>query len=209
MLGQLARRLGLDILGGADPDELSDDLFLRGVLGGSGRDPDEILDAGPRGLDFPVEYGWVRDTMLVDGRWRIAPPELIDRLRHHRTPTGGLVLAPRREMAWSNSVRYGGRGDEPLVRMNPLDAAEAEVPDGRTVTVASTNGSIAGAVAVDARVRAGVVSITHGRTGASPGSLTSAHQEVDPLTTMPHASGLPVSVSPADPADAADEPATP
>ena len=52
---------------------------------------------------------------------------------------------------------------------------------------------------VDRNVRTGVVSVTHGRDGCSPGQLTSSNNAVDPLTTMPHASGVPVTVAPADP----------
>jgi hypothetical protein len=38
--------------------------------------------------------------------------------------------------------------------------------------------------------------MTHGRRGASPGSLVSRLVDVDPLTAMPRASALPVTVSP-------------
>ena len=37
--------------------------------------------------------------------------------------------------------------------------------------------------------------MTHGRRDASPGSLTSATVDVDPLTAMPLASGLPVTLT--------------
>jgi hypothetical protein len=41
------------------------------------------------------------------------------------------------------------------------------------------------------------VTLTHGHEGQSPGRLTSSRVGVDPLTTMPHASGLPVTITPA------------
>ena len=47
---------------------------------------------------------------------------------------------------------------------------------------------------VDENVRTGVVSVTHARGINSPGLLTSSHIDVDPLTTMPRASGLPVTL---------------
>jgi hypothetical protein len=50
----------------------------------------------------------------------------------------------------------------------------------------------------DANVRPGVVAMTHGHAASSPGRLTSAHADVDPLTTMPRAGGLPVTLEPAD-----------
>ena len=58
----------------------------------------------------------------------------------------------------------------------------------------SEHGSLRAALAVDPGVRPGVVSVTHGHDGASPGRLTSRLDDVDPLTAMPHASGVPVSL---------------
>jgi anaerobic selenocysteine-containing dehydrogenase len=197
MLGSLSTRLGTPFFGGADPDTLTDELFLRGVLAHSVLDADAVFAAGPHGVDVPIEHGWVHDTMLPGGHWQIAPPVLVERLRSHRDPEPGLVLVPRREMAWSNSVRYAGRGEEPVLRLNPIDADEAGVSDGARATVASAHGTIHASVSVDANVRAGVASLTHGRSPDGPGRLTSASAGVDPLTTMPHASGLPVTVRPA------------
>jgi hypothetical protein len=39
------------------------------------------------------------------------------------------------------------------------------------------------------------VSVTHGHTDANPGRLTSARHDVDPLTAMPLASGVPVTIA--------------
>ena len=99
-------------------------------------------------------------------------------------------------MGWSNSIRYGGRGDEPVVRLSPADAATQGVPNGSTVVVTSAHGEVEATVVVDDSIRPGVVSMTHGHTGRSPGRLTSNDIDVDPLTAMPHASGLAVSISP-------------
>ncbi len=120
MLGQLSQRTGGALLGGADPDDLTDDAYLRGLLAHSPLDADEVFAAGPRGLDVEPEHGWVHETMLPGGRWQLAPRVLLDRLAAHedRAPTG-LVLTPRREVAWSNSVRYAGSGAEAVVRLHP------------------------------------------------------------------------------------------
>lgn len=199
MLAALSQRLGVRFLGGADPEVLSDEAVLTGVLGHTGLDPAAVVAAGPRGVDVPVEHGWVHAEMLAAGRWHLAPPALLDRLAdHHRPPgDGGLVLVPRREAAWSNSVRWAGAGDEAVVRVNPADAEALGLVDGTDVLVESAHGSVTTSLAVDAGVRPGVVSMTHGRDGAGPGRLTSASAGVDPLTTMPWASGLAVTVRPA------------
>ena len=197
MLGSLAARLDLDLLGGVAADDLTDESYLRGIVEHSPLDADALFDAGSRGVDLPVEYGWVHETMLPDGHWRLAPSILLERLRAHREPAPGLLLAPRREMAWSNSVRYGAHGEETVVKLHPSDAAAAGLADGDPVTVTSEHGALTVTVAVDEKVRAGVVSLVHGRRGRSPGSLLSSTAEVDPLTTMPHASGVVVTVAPA------------
>jgi formylmethanofuran dehydrogenase subunit D len=193
--------MGGDLLGGADPDDLDDETFLAGLLARSPFDAAAVFAAGPRGVEVPEEFGWVRDGMLPAGHWQIVPPGMIERLTAHAGPRAGLVLTPRREMAWSNSIVYSGRADEPVVRMHPDDATAARVTDGSSITISSAHGRVTAAVTVDRNVRAGVVSVTHGHDGHSPGQLTSSHDGVDPLTTMPHASGVPVTVASADPND--------
>jgi anaerobic selenocysteine-containing dehydrogenase len=194
IMAELARRTGCDITGGVDPSSLDDEGYLRSVLQHSPVDADDLFAAGPHGLPVPVEHGWVATSLLDDGCWRLAPPALVDRLRDHQPPDAPLVLAPRREMAWSNSVRYG-EGDAPLVRLHPVDAAAAGVVDGDLAAVRSEHGVLEASVVVDPAVRPGVVSITHGHRSASPGRLTSSREGVDPLTAMPRASGVPVSVA--------------
>jgi anaerobic selenocysteine-containing dehydrogenase len=198
MLAALSHRLrdtapGLaSFLGGADPALLDDESFLRGVLASTPLDPEAVFAAGPRGIDVAIEHGWVHDTMLPNGRWQVAPPVLIERLREHRSPTAPLVLTPRREMAWSNSVRYAGNGKEAVLHLHPDDAATHGFGDGAPVRVSSRAGEITVTVVLDANVRRGVASVTHGRFTDGPGVLTSSTLGVDLLTTMPHASGVPV-----------------
>ena len=132
--------------------------------------------------------------MLPDGRWNLAPAVLLERLAAHREPAAGLVLSPGRAMAWSNSVRYGPDDDLARLRLHPDDATAAGVVDGARASVRSEHGEVDVEIVVDDRMRAGVVSLVHGRRGHSPGSLVSARADVDPLTTMPRTSGVPVRV---------------
>jgi len=194
VLGQVAGRLGLDLFGGADPDALTDETYLRGILEHSPLDPDTVFATGPRGFDLPVEYGWVHESMLPNGRWQLAPDVLVERLAAHREPGPGLVLSPARDMAWSNSVRYGPDDARARLRVHPADASDAGVADGDAAVVLSEHGSVDVTIVVDERMRAGVVSLVHGRRGHSPGNLTSSVADVDPLTTMPRASAVPVRV---------------
>jgi anaerobic selenocysteine-containing dehydrogenase len=207
VLAQLGRRLGVDLLDGAHPDELTDEGYLSTLLARSPVDPEEVFAAGPHGRLVEPEHGWVRDTMLPEGRWRIAPSVLLDRLssRDGQVARGDsvtdldrpLLLVPRREMAWSNSIRFAGAGAEPELRLHPDDAIATGVVDQGRVVVASAHGEVVAGLAVDPGVRQGTASLTHGRSTAPPGVLTSTTVDVDPLTAMPMASGLPVSVRPA------------
>ena len=153
--------------------------------------------AGPRGIGTPIEYGWVHDELLVDGRWRIAPAPLLDRLAQYTDPEPGkYVLAPRREMAWSNSIPYGPTPVRAVVRVHPGDATAGEV------MLTTGHGSITTAAVADATVRAGVVSITHGHIDDNPGELTSGDDGIDTLTAMPLVAGLDVRVTRAEEASA-------
>ena len=196
MFAELAARLGIDVIPGLDIDATTDETFLSGLLAQSPLSGGDVFAAGPHGIDVPIEFGWVRDTMLPGGVWGIAPPALLARLAEHRPPTNsGLALTPRREMAWSNSVRYGIERESSSLRLNSVDVASAGLAAGDIATVSSAHGAVSVVVTIDDTVRAGVASLTHGDAADGPGQLTSSHHDVDPLTTMPHASGFAVTVS--------------
>ena len=134
VLGNLAARLGRDLLGGADPDALTDELYLRGIVDHSPLDADTVFAAGSRGLRAADR---VRLGARVDAPRRPVAPRPRGAARTARPRTGnprpGLVLSPGRAMAWSNSVRYGPDGTD-LARASrlptPADAADAGVGDG-------------------------------------------------------------------------------
>ena len=65
------------------------------------------------------------------------------------------------------------------LHLHPDDAADAAVADGDRVAVVSQHGSLDVTVVVDHRMRAGAVSLVHGRRGRSPGTLVSARADVD------------------------------
>ena len=196
VLASLLRRLDLDILAGASAEGLDDRTFLAGLLAHGPLDASAVLEAGPSGVELPATFGWVREEFLLDGCWRIAPAVFLERLARHVGPEVGLVLVPRRETAWSNSVRIAGDGDEPIAHVNPQDAAASGLVDGDWAAITSAHGSMVVTVAFDALLRQGTVSVTHGHPGASPGLLVSGVSDVDPLTAMPRASGLPISLRP-------------
>ena len=116
VVAQLAQRLGIDVLAGAAPATSTDEDLLRSIAAGSRGGYDEIAAAGPHGVHAPDRYGWVHQDVLPDGRWRLAPPELVERFAHTTAPTPGLVLAPRRRVRSMNSC---GSSRPPTQRVSP------------------------------------------------------------------------------------------
>ena len=205
VLGKLARRLDLDVLGGIEPEQCTDDALLRALAAGSRGGYDEIIAGGPHGVSASQEYGWVHEKVLPDGRWRVAPSSLVARLAAAAPvgrDDGGLVLVPRRRVRSMNSARYVAADDvarDPAeVRLNPGDAAVRSIDDGARVRVVSANGEIEGTARVDPNLRSGVVSCTHGVADVNVARLTSATTDLDPETGMPQASGVPVILVPTD-----------
>ena len=221
-LGELARRLDLDVLGGIDPARCTDDALLRGIAAGSRGGYDEIVAGGPHGVSVASEYGWVHEKVLGGGRWRIAPASLVARLvaaadvvaapdigsagRPDARPDEGLVFVPRRRVRSMNSARYVAGDDvarEPAdLRLNPDHAAALGIRDGARVRLISANGELEGTARVDPKVRPGVVSCTHGVADVNVARLTSATTDLDPETGMPRASGVPVLLVPNGPGGA-------
>ena len=198
-LGSIARRLGLDVLHGLDPDRCDDETLLGRLAAGSRDGYDTLVAAGPHGLVAPPAPGWVHDRMLPGGRWRIAPEGLVDRLARTAEPESGLVLIPRRRVRWMNSApdrpSVADR-DAAEVRVHPDVAADLGLEDGDAVQVRSAYGSMDAALATDPNVRVGAVSCTHGAWDANVAQLTSATVDVDEETGMPQTSGVPVTISP-------------
>jgi anaerobic selenocysteine-containing dehydrogenase len=194
ILGSIAARSERPMFGGAPVNALSDEGVLAGLLGHGPLEASDVISAGSRGVDLAPTYGWVRERMLVDGRWRIAPETFVERLALHRGPEVGLLLVPRRESAWSNSVRFAGSGDESVVVLHPDDASLRGIVAGDWVALTTEHGSLVATAGIDETLRPGVVSVTHGHPGSLTGTLTSSRVDVDPLTAMPRASGVPVRV---------------
>jgi anaerobic selenocysteine-containing dehydrogenase len=210
VLAQLARRLGVDALGrDRDPDALADTDVLRGLARGARVPFDDIVANGAHGTTSRPGDGWVHDRVLHDGRWNLAPRALLDRL----TAIGSSpdeppspVLVPRRQVHTVNATVYG-TADPARAVLNPLDATDAglaEVPEGATIRLTTSAGWVEGELARDTGIARGTVALTHGRAGLLVSELIGAVDAVDPLTGMPRASGVPVTLTVA----AADPPGT-
>lgn len=197
----IARRLGHDLLGGRDPDEVTDEELLA-ELGERSRTSFASLRDAPTGVVAEDSVmGWVERDLLPDGRWRLAPAELVEQLEQLPEPAP-LVLIPQRQPRHLNSqlvdlAERRGPRDRPEAYLHHDDAAAAGVEDGAMMLVSSAAGAVEVVARVDANTLRGTVSIPHGYADANSGYLTSGSIGVDSLTGMVQQSGVPVTIRPA------------
>ena len=158
-----------------------------------------VFAAGPRGFDLAgrARLG-PRDDAARRPLAARADPAARPARRPPRAGRRAACSRPRREMAWSNSVRYGaddrptGSASIPTTRARPGWTTAARA------TVVTAHGSLDVTVVVDRRARPARRGLAWCTAGAaeSPGVLLSTREGIDPLTTMPHASGVPVTIEP-------------
>jgi anaerobic selenocysteine-containing dehydrogenase len=195
----LGRRLGLDLLPqGLTLESCTDDDLLRGSVHPGSRLTFDEIRASPTAIvvEGPV-FGWVERLLLPDGRWRVAPPPLLQQLREFegRPSSSELSLIVRRQARRMNSG-VSSKPEAPYALINPVDADAAGVVDGSMVMVTSATGSIRTVARVADTIREGAVSMNHGFAETNVSQLTSEN-DVDPLSGMVRQSGIPVSIAPA------------
>jgi anaerobic selenocysteine-containing dehydrogenase len=200
ILAQLGRRLGFDILDGLDPDRATDELLLQRLAAGGRDGPAALFAAGPQGLEPPHLYGWVSAKALPEGRWRLLPPALPQRLaawlnaRPQRRP---LQWVNSRQLTKTNTTRYlppGKSRELPQLRIHPEDAAAFGIIDGDRVRLDSDAGHLHADARLDGNLRPGVVALPHSWWDTNVCQLTSARETVDPLTGQPQMTALAVSL---------------
>ncbi len=195
-LGRLGVRLGLDVVG-PDPDSVDEVDLLLPVMARSRVGADALRSSATALVHSGPVHGWVRERVLPDGRWRLAPPDLLAALeraiaRPILPGERNLVLVPHRRLRLMNSQfeRLAETTDEQIsVRVHPDVAAEFG-GDGTIVEVETANGSVTGPLRSDARLRPDTVTIGHGSEACDVSRLTSADDGIDPLTGMVLQSGL-------------------
>jgi anaerobic selenocysteine-containing dehydrogenase len=145
---------------------------------------------------------WVARAALAEGRWRIASPTLMSRLKAlidaFRRDQGDLMLVSRRQTQHTSStqhIRSERRYDRPTLLISPDDAAALGIEDGSDVEVTSAAGSVQAAAEISTDIRHGVVSLPHGWIAANVARLVSGRKgAIDPMTGQPQMSGIPVAV---------------
>ncbi len=193
---QVGRRMGLEGLPDLALDTATDDDVIASAFGRGRISFDDL-----RAADGPVvfggaEHGWALEHVVPDGRWNVAPVELVAQLRDCREPAP-LVLTPRRQVRHVNSTLIDD-GETQFVAVqadiSPKDAAAAGIADGDRVRVTSSYGSLELTANVTDLMMPGAVSIPHGYGHVNVSALTSGTESIDPLTGMVTQSGLPIEI---------------
>jgi anaerobic selenocysteine-containing dehydrogenase len=203
IFAELGRRMGFPLVPtGASPDDYTDDDVLAEVAS-RGRTPlSELRAANGAIVSERAVIGWVHDRVLPDGRWDLAPSQLVEHMTVLEDPAD-LVLIPRRQLRHQNSQLTSDlydhrREDLPQLLISPADAERRGIGDGQTVRVASAAGDLEAVACVSDEMRPGVVSLPHGFGRVNVNTLVLGRDDVDPLTGLAFQSGFPVDVEPVD-----------
>jgi anaerobic selenocysteine-containing dehydrogenase len=201
MFSALGERLGYDVLGGGLTSETAtDELLLQRLAERSRGGADAVFAARHGVVDSGAVFGWVR-RLLPDGRWRLAPEALVAQLAE-AVPTAThqqmeqLQLIAHRQLGTMNSQLRNLT--DTAVMVAPARAAELG-GDGTEVEVRVGDRIVSGTVRGDERIPPGVVSIPHGWSAPNVSELTSAENDIDPLTGMVRQSAIPAEIRPAKP----------
>ena len=190
----LAEGLGTSVM----PEPLttdSTDVEVLSMLAGRAAAPFEVIERDRYVAGVP-EFGWVRDRVLPDGRWRLAPTEFVGQLQRWQqlVPPPGLLVTSRRQLGRLNSQHprpAGHVSDVPRAVLHPVVGERLGIAEGDGVVVTSPYGSMRTTVSFSADVHPDSVSLPHGWRDENVSFLTSEF-EVDELTGMVVQTAIPV-----------------
>lgn len=197
MFAGLGERLGLDVLGGGlTAATASDEALLTPIAKRSRGGADTVFAARSGVVASGAVFGWVR-RLLPEGRWQLAPKPLVYQLKTAAAPGGGqLQLIAHRQLGTMNSQLR--ELAEITVHVHPVKAAELG-GDGTAVEIRGTHGTVRGIVRGDAHLAPDAVTIPHGWAAPNVSGLTSAEDDIDPLTGMVLQSAIQVNITTAGP----------
>ncbi len=196
MFAELGERLGLDVLGrGQTAATATDESLLRPLAERSRGGADTVLGTPGGIVASGAVFGWIR-RILPEGRFRLAPAPLVGQLAQAvREETGQpgaqLQLIAHRQLRTMNSQLRNLA--ELAISVSPAQAAELG-GDGTEVEVRAGDRTVRGTLRGDEAVPDGVVTIPHGWSGPNVSDLTSAVDDIDPLTGMVLQSAIPVGI---------------
>jgi anaerobic selenocysteine-containing dehydrogenase len=156
-----------------------------------------------RYVEFPLEFPsrWPDAHIERIGGWKLAHPKLVEQWYTMRKADEAALGQPKplcyssRRQRRKFNAQLSFLGAPADVLFHPDDALTRGIIDGQQVRVHNASGEIFLTAKIDAGMRKGVVSISHGHETANVNLLTSTKQ-VDPLGGMALYSGVPIEVEP-------------
>ncbi|MBV1687545.1 molybdopterin-dependent oxidoreductase [Novosphingobium sp. G106] len=208
--------LPLSLTDKPDPEDLCRFLAKDSVV------PFDEIKANPSGVRPAVEPRFVKPGPPdAPGRLELCPPDVaaeLAALAGEAPEQGfGYRLTCRRVLhalngAFRESKEARRRFPVNYAHMSPEDMAADGIAEGDTIEIASEFGAIRTLAKSEARLRRGVISMTHmfgplhgsgdpvADGGANVGQLTSLTERVEPINFMPRYSAVPVNVRLVEPA---------
>ena len=206
MFGEIADRLGIDLLGHGADAELTTDRSLMQSLIERSRDPNSLEISATVSVHSGAVHGWVTSRVLPEGKWRLSAPLIANQIALQvadaRSKTDEtLLLIPSRQLRLMNSqfrelAAPGGSVDEIVIHASPRAVDALGSPS--IATVYNENGQVTAPIVADINLRDDCVTLTHGGREANVCALTSADKGIDPLSGMVLQSGLAVSLRASD-----------
>lgn len=204
--------LELDLDVPPDPEEL-----IRYLCKDSRVSFDEIK-AHPSGIRPEIPPQYVQPVEDDGARLELCPPDIAKELASALADVSDerfrYQLTCRRILeamnsAYRDSAGTGRKYPVNWAHMNPQDMEAEGIAEGATIEISSEAGAILGVAKAEARLRRGVVSMTHlfgdmaastdpwTQRGSNTGRLSSLERYLEPINFMPRFSGIPINVRPA------------
>jgi anaerobic selenocysteine-containing dehydrogenase len=223
----LAERLGLPLIVGKHrilasanerdgPAEApTTEALLETILAGS-RMPFDIVRQYPRGVMCEDVEFVAAPRSDATARFTLSPSDVLDEIGVLLEETNAPLLPDyshrlivRRERSAMNSLEVGANADRPSgapAYLHPDDLIMLGLVENGEIEIASETGSITAQVRADARLRQGVVSISHCRglmpdedgTGTQTGStslLVRTDKQIEAINAMPVMTAIRVNIS--------------
>jgi anaerobic selenocysteine-containing dehydrogenase len=192
VFSKLGEELGLDTVKLGRPTEQLDDLEVLKTIKGARAlfdDTSLLADGFVMGPEKP--FGWVRDTVLPDRKWRLYTPTLAAELHrvlaqsYDEAPAFRLVAMREDNHLNTQFMREREADELPQARINKIDAQIHDLGDGQGIQLRSSHGVMQARVKISDEARINTVCVPHGyRALGNVSGLTSEIHGINPLSGM-------------------------
>lgn len=202
VISQIMRRAGLKVADHVPQDDQqqgADEFMLAQQFKNARCSFEEVRSK--RYVEFPLEFPapWLDAHIARIGGWRLAHPRLLEQWEGMRRGDEAALGEPKR-LCYSSrrqrrkfNAQLSFLGAPADIILHPEDAAAHGIEEGQRVRVHNARGEIVVTATLDAGMRRGVASISHGHETANVNLLTSV-EDVDPLGGMALYTGVPIAM---------------